>query len=178
MVLRLTTAGSVGVDILLVVPNAADGNAGATVTAVSTIRGAAMRLVAMPPSELSASLGIAVATAGAVKVTTDVTVALVVAPPPPWLPPSSPLRPTGQSIEQNGASSGAKGGGGMSLVAIAAAVAMPVLVMISAVAFLFKCRTRRRDAVQMNIVLASPSGSSQAAQHTPECPEISTKQRV
>ena len=80
---RVSAAGSINVEAVLTVPNAAGGNA-------TAVQQAATMLATQPASSLSSSLGVSVEVTPSVEVSVGVTVPLAVAPPPPSPPPASP----------------------------------------------------------------------------------------
>ena len=90
--LRASTAGSVNVDVIMTIPDAAPGGsaaAAAAATTTSAIKAAANQLVAKSVSELTSRLGVSVAATAPVKIATGITTSMVVAPPPPSQPPPS-----------------------------------------------------------------------------------------
>jgi len=116
--LRVAAAGSVNIDVIMVIP---DGgvNAAAIVAAVES---ASSTLVSSGVAAISSTLGVTVMSSSAPTKATGVSVALVVAPPPPF--PASDL--------STGAIAGAAAGGSIALVVI-------ILVV-------WKCMTKRTPA--------------------------------
>ena len=80
---RVSAAGSINVEAVLTVPDAAGGNA-------TAVQQAATTLAAQPAVSLSSSLGVSVEVTPSVEVSAGVTVPLAVAPPPPSPPPMPP----------------------------------------------------------------------------------------
>lgn len=137
--LRLTvsTAGSVNVNVLMVIPSAPGAEA---TNVASAVEAAAMALVGEPIADLSSSLGVDVqAVDGTVSTAVGESVPIAVAPPPPRspplpvAPPVPPLEPPAPSFPAQTRSELAGGSlGGATIAAIggggAAALALALLV--------------------------------------------------
>ena len=158
--LRATTAGSVNVDVILTIPDstAAEGCAATAASTSAAVQQAAIALVAKPVADLTASLGVSVASRTSVQVATGVMAALiVVAAPPPSLPspvPPSPSPPASSSSDSSSppepgpalpsaydASASGESGGGVSAAIGGGAAAALLLVCV---VVLTLCRRRMR----------------------------------
>jgi hypothetical protein len=89
--LRATTAGSVNVVVLISIPDrsAAHISSSSSASISASVEAAATSLMAKPLADLTALLGVSVASTAPVQVATGVKASLVVAPPPPFPPPPS-----------------------------------------------------------------------------------------
>ena len=116
-------------------PSSGNGTAAATAAAVEA---AASSLLAQPITTLSADLGVSVASVASLSVSSHVSVPLVVAPPPPLLPPS----PSVDSVEGRGSGGSSANSG----IAIGLAVAVPLVIAVLALLFWRHARRARPDS--------------------------------
>jgi hypothetical protein len=91
--LRLSSAGSIVVDVVLTIPETSASSGATNTSAAANVAAAAQTLVAAPASSLTASLGVSVQGTTAPTVASGIAVPLVVAPPPPSPPPPTPPPP-------------------------------------------------------------------------------------